>query len=487
MKRHERERLTELLSSRIDRRFCPHDPFPKQQIFLSIDDEEALYGGAAGGGKSDALLMAFLQYVDQPDYHGLILRRKSVDLERSDAILARAASWWLPTSRTGVYYSAKKKQFTFPSGATCTFGHANNVGDEVENYQGGQWQFFGFDELTQFAPSQYLYLFSRRRRTNEAIPLRTRATANPGGPGHAFVRDRFMSLEFAKLFLAGKAPPTYSRKVIFDDTEIGERYESVRHFVPAKSQDNLALDVKSYRRGLSNLDVVTRGQLMDGNWLISSAGRFKPEWFRRYESPLYNPRLGGYYRVLNDDESVWKIYHQETDCYRFIVVDPAGTEKEIADKKDHGREPWSVISTFDLTTRDSFMFWRRVDRLQGEFPEVCDKIVDVWRAEKAQAVFVERDGIGRPYAQMLAKKGIPVVGIDTGGRDKLVRAAAATNEAKEGRIFLPTYAPWLPALEAELFTWTGIKGELVDQIDTLAYAAQLKVDEQLVGSMIMQL
>ena len=76
---HERERLTALLQPRLTR-YIPHQPHPKQALFLELDCQEALYGGAAGGGKTDALLMGALQYVDIPGYAALILMRTFSDL-----------------------------------------------------------------------------------------------------------------------------------------------------------------------------------------------------------------------------------------------------------------------------------------------------------------------------------------------------------------------------------------------------------------------
>ena len=500
MKPHERERLTNLLGPRIDYRYCPHKPHAKQLLFCQLDGREVFFGGAAGGGKSDAILMAFLQYVDQPHYRGLILRRTASDLEKSDAILERAKSWWLRPG-TGVIYSARHKRFTFPSGATCEFGHAKNVGDEVRQYQGGAWHFIAFEEVTQFAPQQYLYLFSRLRRKNEedglpAIPLRMRCTGNPGGLSHNFIRDRFMSLEFAKAILAGTNAATYSRTVVYDDEETGEKFTSTRVFVPSLLKDNPSLDAREYKAGLRELDVVTREQLMRGNWVVSASGRYRPEWFeRRYLSPLYDPTLAGYYKICNRDGSVWKVFHEDT-CYRFITIDPAGTEGDSEQNRivKKTREPsWSVISTWDITTSAAdgggvgYLFWRQVVRLQGEFPEVVAKIRAVQAEQNARAIFVERDGIGRPYFQHLYSLGLPVVGIDTGGKGKLIRAADATVESEAGRLLLPDYAPWLPTLEAELFTWQGSSEEVCDQLDTMAWAAKLKVDGRLLGDIIMDL
>lgn len=218
--------------------YIPHAPYPKQFEFLKLDCDEALYGGAAGGGKSDALLMAALQYVHVPGYSALILRRTFQDLMRADAIMARADEW---LRGTPARWKADTRTWHFPSGATLSFGYFDTVRDR-DNYQGGAWQFIAFDELTQFPEPWYLYLFSRLRKTHQEVPLRMRAATNPGGIGHDWVYKRF---------IAPGAPN--------------------RPFVPARLEDNPSVD-PSYRESLRKLDAVTRAQLEDGQWIRDSEG-----------------------------------------------------------------------------------------------------------------------------------------------------------------------------------------------------------------------
>lgn len=220
---------------------CPHSPTAPQRRFLELDTLEALYGGAAGGGKSDALLMAALQFVDRPDYAALLLRRTFPDLRQPGALMERLAGW---LAGSGAEWREIDRRWRFPSGATITFGYAESIADIVRAYQGAEYQFIGIDELGQWREPEYLYLLSRvRRKASSTVPLRMRAAGNPGGIGHAWVKRRFV---------AG---------------------DGNRPFVPARLDDNPHLDREQYEAALSLLDSRTRAQLRDGSWEDVTTGR----------------------------------------------------------------------------------------------------------------------------------------------------------------------------------------------------------------------
>lgn len=246
--------------SRVAPRWCPLDPHERQAEFLACAETEALYGGATGGGKTAALLMAALEHVDVPKYAALVLRRTFPDLAQPGGPMHLAGEWLHPSAAT---WNDRDKAWTFPSGAVLRFGYMQHTKD-IYRYQGGEYQLFCFDELTQFREQQYTYLFSRaRKRTGEAwdrIPLRFRSAANPGGVGHEWVRARFGIRE------DGTQDASSARNAR------GE----LRPFVQSFAKDNPGIDVESYMAMLDELDEVTRRQLRDGLWLQDSTGLVLP-------------------------------------------------------------------------------------------------------------------------------------------------------------------------------------------------------------------
>lgn len=214
-----------------------HKPFQNQIDFLTYESEELLYGGQAGGGKSEALLMSALQYVEQEDYHSLLLRRTYKDLALPNAIMNRCHNWLKKFVEDKVVkWDRDTKTYTFPSGSTLTFSYLAHDND-LDQYQGSELQFVGFDELTQFTEKQYTYLHSRLRKLEDSdIPIRMRAGTNPGGRGHNWVKARFIT-------------PT-----------------SPAPFIQSAYTDNVYLNTEQYGNQLDKLDELTKLQLKYGDW-----------------------------------------------------------------------------------------------------------------------------------------------------------------------------------------------------------------------------
>ena len=238
------------------RKYCPNIPTTKQLAFLLCPRLEFFFGGAAGPGKTEALLMSALQYVDHPHYRALLLRRTFRQLNQSNSIMNRARQ---QLANTDAVWNTTDKRITFPSGATLTFGNLDSD-EDVFQYDSSEFQYIGFDELTSFTERQYTYLFSRLRTTkNNPVALRMRSASNPGNRGHDWVKARFM---------IGQSPASLRK-------EFPERF-----FLSARIEDNPHLRREEYVAALANLDAVRRRQLLEGDWEVTPSGNlFRREWF----------------------------------------------------------------------------------------------------------------------------------------------------------------------------------------------------------------
>lgn len=250
---------------RIESGLAPDDvlwePTERQAEFLAAPDDEVLFGGAAGGGKSDALIVDAMQ-LQQPaalewrKYRGLLLRRTYPELEQ---IIDRAR-WLYPQVVPGAKWNGVDKAMVFPSGAKIEFGYLRRDADRFQ-YQGGEYQWIGLDELTLYSsPVAYLWLASRLRSTNPDVLCYQRATCNPGGVGHDWVKERW------RIDDMGRAQRFKERQTakLPDGREVSKT--TWLRFVPSRLDDNPHLATTDYRFQLMKLDEMTRRALLDGRW-----------------------------------------------------------------------------------------------------------------------------------------------------------------------------------------------------------------------------
>ena len=241
-------------------------------------EDEALYGGAAGGGKSDALVCEALRQVDVPCYKALILRKTFPQLSE----LIDKTLHYYPRAFPKAKYNESKHVWTFPSGAKVIFGAMQYTKDRTK-YQGQAYDFIAFDELTHFTFDEYSYLFSRNRPNGPGTRVYTRSTANPGGVGHGWVKERFIT--------AGRPMTT-----IWDDVDVvfpdghAERRRKSRIFVPSSVFDNPALlrNDPDYITRLASMPEAERKALLYGDWDTFS-GQVFTEW--RNDSGHYADRI----------------------------------------------------------------------------------------------------------------------------------------------------------------------------------------------------
>lgn len=238
--------------------YIPQQPTLKQAEFLLSQNEEVMFGGAGGPGKSSGLLMAALQYVDVPGYAAILMRRSYASLMKPGALISRSFQW---LKNTPAVWDGQYKMWRFPSGAILDFGYLDSEIDKY-NYDSAEYHFIGIDELTQWPEDFYTFMFQRKRRLeNSQVPVRVRSATNPGREGHVWVKDRFIT------------NPTYVDPI---DGSI-----KTRLFIPAKLDDNPHIDREEYIRSLMQLDPISREQILNGDWNVRHEGmKFKREWFQ---------------------------------------------------------------------------------------------------------------------------------------------------------------------------------------------------------------
>ena len=242
-------------------------PQPRQAAFERRSEYEALYGGAAGGGKSDALLVEALRQVKIPHYRAIIFRKTFPQLSE---LIDRSQELYKGAFPRAVY-NASNHVWTFPSGAKIYFGNMQHSKDR-RNYQGKRYDFIGFDELTHFTWEEYSYLMSRNRPGGPGTRVYIRATSNPGGIGHAWVKERFVTA----------APPMTT---IWEEQEIEQpdgqkiKMRRSRVFVPATIFDNKKLlgNDPNYLANLAMQPEAEKQALLYGSW-DSFEGQVFREW-----------------------------------------------------------------------------------------------------------------------------------------------------------------------------------------------------------------
>jgi len=343
-----------------------------QEAFLSRKEFEILYGGAAGGGKSDCLVAAATRHVDKPTYHALIIRRTFPQLQE---IIDRCFRLY---PLIGGSFRATDKRWSFPSGAVIDLGHMQHENDKY-NYQGKEFHFIGFDELTQFTLTQYTYLFSRLRTTDPLIPPQVLSTTNPGGIGHIWVKERFQ--------------PERREFETYNDPKTGLS----RVFIPGKIEDNPTLFENDplYMARLEALPEIEMKRLRHGIWdafegqvftelsqLLHGCEPFDipPEWQRYcvFDWGYASPFSVGWYAV--DYDGVVYRYREWYGCKYEVQGNNEGADQGLR------MQAWEVAEGI-----------KKIEREAGE--TIKRRIADpsIWhprpetRRKEAQGLTIEED------------------------------------------------------------------------------------------------
>lgn len=231
-------------------------PQPKQAEFMSRPEYEVLYGGAAGGGKSDAIIAEALRQVDNPNYRAIIFRKTYPQCRELIIKSIRIYSAAYPDAE----YNGSEHYWKFPSGAKIYFGSMPNATSYL-NYQGLSYSYIAFDELTHFTLEEYEYMISRNRADGKGLRVYIRATANPGGIGHGWVKERFIT--------ASEPGVPYTVTTEITDKK-GKKIKASRErvFIPSSVFDNEALlqNDPGYLSNLALLPESQRKALLYGDW-----------------------------------------------------------------------------------------------------------------------------------------------------------------------------------------------------------------------------
>jgi len=292
--------------------FAPN-PGPQTE-FLAASEQEVLYGGAAGGGKSFGLLADPMRYFDNPNFNGLILRRTNDELRE----LIWKSQELYPKAFPGAKWAEKKSQWTLPSGAKLWLTYLERE-DDVRRYQGLAFSYIAFDELTQHpTPFAWDYMRSRLRTTDPDLPIFMRATTNPGGAGHGWVKRMFIdpapaNQAFVATDLSSGEPLEYPE----GHEKAGQPLFS-RRFIPASLTDNpYLMEGGQYEANLLSLPENQRRQLLEGDWAIADGAAF-PEFRQSVHvvEPFDIPDNWVRFRSADYGYSSWSAVH-------WYAIDPA--------------------------------------------------------------------------------------------------------------------------------------------------------------------
>lgn len=258
----------------------PYEPQPRQQVYHQAEADEILYGGAAGGGKSEATIFDALFYA--MTYEGssqIIFRRTFPDLERS--IIRRTLQVY---PRELGKWNSQKKTWQFVNGSTIELAYWDNDSHYM-NYQGAEYDVIRWEELTQFEESWYTYMFSRLRGA-KPYPRSVKSTTNPGGQGHSWVKKRFVSIGLPEEVHPVPERDEEGNQLYWPDgtPQAGKPIVRTRIFIPATVFDNqeLVRNDPSYLARLMSLPDVERKQLLEGDWDV-----FAGQYFSEFERSIH--------------------------------------------------------------------------------------------------------------------------------------------------------------------------------------------------------
>lgn len=228
-------------------------PTEKQALFHASTAYEVLYGGAAGGGKSKAIVMeAIIDSLEHAGVHSYLFRKTYPEL-RTTLIKEALAS----VPRGLAVFSSATHDMVFKNGSVMHFRYCRNMADAY-GYQGSEMHRLYIDELTHFTHDVYEYLKTRVRVPRAmGLSARIRLTSNPGGVGHGWVKSTFID---------GAEPFEVKKTAVFSQT-LGREIVTTRQYIPAYATDNPHL-CEQYIAELEQKPDALRRALLLGDWNV---------------------------------------------------------------------------------------------------------------------------------------------------------------------------------------------------------------------------
>lgn len=416
-----------------------------QTLFHQTDAYEALYGGAAGGGKTESLLMESLRYIHVPKYTAVLFRRTYGELAQANGLIERSR---LICPRLGGTFNEQDRIWRgFNGGGTLMFRHLEHDKDKTK-HDSAEYAYIGWDELHTFLETQYDYLGSRCRttaidpETGQVVPARIRAASNPPFKAEGmWVKERF----FDKLI---PFQTKHFARVADVDTEVSSSHPSAlsRVYIPAKVYDNQVLMERDpgYIARLEGLSYIDRMRLLEGLWDVPVKGNvFKRDWFTRYvEHPPENLKWVRFW-----DLAISLKTRASFTASPAMALDDEGMlylRDMIRFKKD-----WPDTQKIMMST------------LQTE-PHIAQTGVEA----KLHGTAVVQTFQAMP--EMLGFAIIPVnVTVD-----KLVRALPWSAKAEAGKIVIVN-GPWVKAALDEFEVFDGTSSTFDDQVDGVSGGVQM--------------
>ena len=419
-------------------------PQPGGQVeFLQAGAFEVLGGGSAGGGKSWTLVLDALGICFQneplgqaayrtPGYRGVLFRRETGQLAK----LLDEAHRFYP-ALGGVYTAQRKGDpgacYEFPEyGSKVFFCHLENEMDK-ENHQGAEYQFVGFDELTQFTLTQYLYLFSRCRSTIPHLRPRIRATCNPTGIGLWWVKRRFIQNCVPKhtYYWVSDSDPMQNPQGI--RVNANNPMALSRAFIPMWLHENRLLMTAdpSYGSRISAMGKQMEKALLKGDW-DAFGGIFFPTFDRSTEkiAPFTIPDM---WRLIGSLD----VGGSSPCSFGLQTCSPEGKVYRIATYYERMRNPIQHADAIKV-------FIKSCPWTKGRHPELIVSGHDAWAKNDRWAVYASEN----TFAEVMAAKGIFM--------DR------ALLDRKQG------WGHWKSLMPRQYFVFDGLNNDLLDEMTAAA-------------------